>query len=92
METLKTLALRKAVRSYRPEQISETDLHTVLCAASLAPVGLAMFKKYRLTVVRDKAFMERVERATMAAFDNNPMMRGCFYGAPNNNEEGIDNV
>jgi nitroreductase len=82
METLKALAARRSIRSYRPEQIGDAELDTVLRAANLAPVGLAMFRNYRLTVVRDKKFMERVERATERAFDHDPMMCGCFYGAP----------
>jgi NAD-dependent SIR2 family protein deacetylase len=32
METIKTLAIRKAIPNYRPEQISEDELNKVLCA------------------------------------------------------------
>jgi nitroreductase len=82
METIKALAVRKAVRIYRKEQISDSELNTVLCAGSLAPVGLGMFNSYRLTVVRDRDFMERVEKATIRAFDDNSEMKSVFYGAP----------
>jgi hypothetical protein len=46
METIKTLAMRKAIRNYRSEQISGAELNRALCAASLAPVGLAAFENY----------------------------------------------
>jgi hypothetical protein len=82
METIKALVVRSAVRKYRKEQISDSELNTVLCAGSLAPVGLAMFNNYRLTVVRDRDFMERVEKATIRAFDDNSEMKSVFYGAP----------
>jgi nitroreductase len=82
METMKTLAKRTAIRNYRPEQISEDELSEVLCAASLAPVGLAAFDNYRLTVVQDQDLMARVTKATQKAFNHNPMMNSVFYGAP----------
>jgi hypothetical protein len=69
METMKTLAMRKAVRDYRSEQISEAELNRVLYAGSLAPVGLAAFENYRLTVVQG----QRLEII---------MMSNTIYGAP----------
>ncbi|MDR1641309.1 MAG: nitroreductase family protein [Clostridiales bacterium] len=82
METIKALAIRSAVRKYRKEQISDSELNTVLYAGSLAPVGLAMFNSYRLTVVRDRDFMARVEKAAIRAFGDNSEMKSVFYGAP----------
>jgi nitroreductase len=82
METMKTLAIRRAIRNYRSEQISEAELNRVLCAGSLAPVGLAAFENYRLTVVQDKGLLKRITEATAKAFDYNPMMSNTIYGAP----------
>jgi nitroreductase len=82
METMKTLAVRKAIRNYRPEQISEDELNKVLCAGSFAPVGLAAFDNYRLTVVQDKRLLQHITDATARAFDYNPMMSNTIYGAP----------
>jgi nitroreductase len=82
METIRTLAMRKAIRNYRSEQISEDELNRVLCAGSLSPVGLAAFENYRLTVVQDKGLLKRITEATAKAFDYNPMMSNTIYGAP----------
>jgi nitroreductase len=82
METIKTLAMRKAIRNYRKEQVKEDELNKVLCAASLSPVGLGAFNNYRLTVIQDPAFLERITKATAKAFDYNSMMSNTIYGAP----------
>ena len=39
METLKSLSLRKSVRSYKPEQMSDEELDFIVKAGFMAPVA-----------------------------------------------------
>lgn len=82
METTQTLAARKAVRQYKPEQIKSEELDAVLAGAGYAPVGLAAFDNYRLTVVQNPGLLAQITQATAKAFGGNPMMSNTIYGAP----------
>jgi Nitroreductase len=79
---LDLLSMRKPVRVFRPEQIAEDELQTVIKAASASPVGLGMFDNYRLTIVQNRKIHEKINRATSRAFNNNPMMDDALHGAP----------
>lgn len=78
METLKTMALRKSVRAYKDEQVSEEKLETILAAGCAAPVGMARYDSLHLTVIQDKEIIKKISTSIMQMMkrENDP-----FYGA-----------
>jgi len=80
METLKTMAIRKSTRSYKPEQISEKELDTILCAGCAAPVAMGVYADVHLTVIQKAELLDKMTMAAANVF-NNPAMKP-FYGAP----------
>ena len=83
METLKTIAIRKSTRSYKPEQITAAELDTILKAACAAPVGMGAFKTLHLTVVQNaEALAKLVELAQAAAVAAGRTANNPLYGAP----------
>ena len=61
-ETLETMWSRRSIRKYRPDAISEEDLHLILEAARRAPTG-ANRQKWRMIVVSDSVLRRRTAEA-----------------------------
>ncbi len=83
MEFNKVIKLRKSVRAYRPEQITQEQLNAVLEAAHYAPVGMAQFDKLRLFVVQDPAIIAQLVEVAKGFAP--PHIQGEFdptHGAP----------
>ena len=80
METLKTIAMRKSVRGYKPTQISEKELDTILQAAFAAPCGMGAYESLHITVVQNKEFMDKLT-AHAANLFGKPELTPLF-GAP----------
>ena len=68
-----TILLRKSVRSYTGEPVTEAELEILLKAAHAAPVGRALYETLCLTVITDRGFMEALNAQTG---------REALYGAP----------
>lgn len=64
MNTLEAIAKRKSTRSYRPEQISEEQLQTILKAGFAAPVAMANYASLHITVVQNEALILKINEAT----------------------------
>ncbi len=64
MNTLEAIAKRKSTRSYRPEQISEEQLQTILKAGFAAPVAMANYASLHITVVQNETLIARINEAT----------------------------
>jgi nitroreductase len=60
METLKTIALRKSIRSFKSEKISEDLLQKVVEAGSAAPVGTGAYQTIKITVIQNTAVIEKI--------------------------------
>ncbi len=60
METLKAIALRKSVRNFRKDQISEECLNSILSAGCLAPVGRKRYDTIHFTVVQNKEILRKI--------------------------------
>ncbi len=60
METLKTIALRKSIRSFKSEKISEDLLHKVVEAGSAAPVGKGAYQTIKITVIQNTTVIEKI--------------------------------
>ena len=80
MKTIEAIALRQSTRSYKPEQISEDELQTILTAGYAAPVGMGAYDSLNLTVVQKPDLLAKVTEVTAKLYGNakaNPL-----YGAP----------
>jgi nitroreductase len=58
-ETIEVIKSRRSHRKYRPEQISEAELQTIMEAAVYAPSAMNQ-QKWHFTVISDKAVLEKV--------------------------------
>ena len=64
MNTLEAIAKRKSTRNYRPEQISEEQLQTILKAGFAAPVAMANYASLHITVVQNEELIAKINEAT----------------------------
>ena len=80
MDTLTAIATRRSTRVYKPEQISDSQLQTVLAAGWASPVGHGAYDELYISVVQNPKILENFAEYCGQAFGNpkyNP-----FYGAP----------
>ena len=77
-ETLKTILKRRSIRSYKPKQITDEELNSILKAGEYAPSAMNQQSSH-FTVIQNKDVMkELIELAKDATKqDENP-----FYDAP----------
>ena len=77
-EVIKALATRRSVRSYKPEQITDDELKTVLEAGTWAPTGMGRQDPW-IVAVQNPDLLKRISRmnAAFLGTDSDP-----FYGAP----------
>ena len=80
MELKEVMNIRKSVRSYTGEQISEKQLDAVLTAAYQAPIGMGKYDSIHLTVITKTALLNELD-ANAAKFFGNPSIHP-LYGAP----------
>lgn len=80
MELMKVIAMRKSTRNYKPEQISDKCLDTIINAGCAAPVGRGAYDTVHLTVIQNHNLLSRIAKTTANLFERpntNPL-----YGAP----------
>ncbi len=80
MNTLTAIATRRSTRLYKDEQISDSQLQTVLRAAWASPIGHGAYDDLYISVVQNPKILENFAEYCSQAFGNpkyNP-----FYGAP----------
>ena len=77
-EVIKALVTRRSVRSYKPEQITDDELKTVLEAGTWAPTGMGRQDPW-IVAVQNPELLKRISRmnAAFLGTDSDP-----FYGAP----------
>ena len=68
MNTLEAIAKRKSTRNYKPEQIPEEDLQTILQAGFAAPVAMAKYDSLHITVVQNPELLGKINKATEEVF------------------------
>lgn len=78
-ETIRNLKERRSVRAYRPEQISEEQLQTILEAGTYAPSGMGK-QSAVMVVIQDKETIAALSKIN-AEIQGNPGT-DPFYGAP----------
>lgn len=81
MDFMNVILKRHSVRAYKPEQIGEQNLNTILCAASAAPVGRGEYDKIHLTVVQNPELLQKISDKT-AKLLGMPEGANALYGAP----------
>ena len=67
MNTLEAIAKRKSTRNYKPEQIPEEALQTILKAGCAAPVAMARYDSLHITVVQSQDLLDRINAAAAEA-------------------------
>ena len=72
------LAQRRSIRSYKPEQITDDELKTVLEAGTWAPTGMGRQDPW-IVAVQNPELLKKISRmnAAFLGTDSDP-----FYGAP----------
>lgn len=80
MDTLKAIARRKSTRNFKPDQLREEDVETLLRAACAAPVAHGEYHALHLTLVQDPDVLTVLKDAAMDCFRD--PIRDIYYGAP----------
>lgn len=80
MELQKVLNIRKSIRSYTGEGITDAQLERILTAAYEAPIGMKRYDSIHLTVITNPALLREID-ANAAAASGDPS-RHPLYGAP----------
>jgi nitroreductase len=80
MELNKAIAMRKSMRSYKSEQISDESLNTIINAGCAAPIGMGAYNLVNITVIQNPDLLDRISK-TAAKSIGNPKANP-FYGAP----------
>ena len=60
MNTQDAITTRKSVRGYTEEQLTETELSTILNAAYSSPVAGTLYKTMRVTVIQNKNILKKI--------------------------------
>ena len=80
MELYKALNIRKSIRSYTGEGITDAQLERILTAAYEAPIGMKRYDSIHLTVITNPKLLHEID-ANAAAASGDPS-RHPLYGAP----------
>ncbi len=72
-ETIKTILCRRSVRQFRPEQISDQDLETILQAGCYAPSGMNG-QPWHFSVVQNRDLLSRINEATRTMMLNSGIL------------------
>ena len=79
MNALENLYSRRSIRSYNGEALTDSELQEILKAAYAAPVGRAMYDTLHITVITNRDYLGKLDKAAAEAFGN-PEMHP-LYGA-----------
>ena len=82
METMKAIASRKSVRSYKQEQVPDGVLSTILKAGCAASVASGKYDSLHLTVVQDKEMLKKISAAVDKALKAMNIKSVILHTAP----------
>lgn len=82
MNTLDAILTRQSCRAYKDEQIEKDELTKILIAANAAPIGMATFQCISLTVIQDKALLDKIEANAVASMPPEAPNKHPLYNAP----------
>lgn len=80
MDAMEVIRSRKSVRNYTGEPASEEELELVLYAAQAAPVVMADYNKFQLTVITHSGLLTDIEQAGRNLVKGT--VKHPLYGAP----------
>jgi nitroreductase len=75
MDYFELLKRRKSTRKFTGEQLSQDHLSALLLAANAAPVGSNLYKDIHLTVVQNRAVLDKLSEATAKRFEDRAKLR-----------------
>ncbi len=78
-EIIRALKERRSIRSYKPEQITDDELKTVLEAGTWAPTAKGLQDPW-IVAVQNPAMLKRISRMNAAVWGRDDI--DPFYGAP----------
>ena len=78
-EIIKALKERRSIRSYKPEQITDDELKTVLAAGTWAPPAQGLQDPW-IVAVQNPVLLKRISRMNAAVWGREDI--DPFYGAP----------
>ena len=79
-EIIRALKERRSIRSYKPEQITDNELKTVLEAGTWAPTAKGLQDPW-IVAVQNPALLKRISRMNAAVWGKDEDI-DPFYGAP----------
>ena len=83
MNALEAITKRVSVRSYKPEQITEEELQTILQAGCAAPIAMAQYETLHITVVQNPQMLKKIyDNATEHVFKVMNVRKNFDFGAP----------
>jgi nitroreductase len=82
MELEKVLHMRRSVRSFTQEQITEEELRKILAAAQTAPLAMGDEQTTHITVVQDTDVLNEIRGACALKSRKTGEPLDAFYGAP----------
>ncbi len=90
-DPLRIIFERRSIRNYKPDQIKDSELDTIINAAKFAPSAMGQ-QPWHFTVIQNKAILDRITRLTKSAFEKSGVQRfeeraraenfSPFYNAP----------
>ncbi len=80
MTVKEAINVRKSVRSYTQEALTEDELKTLLAAGVSAPVGMAKYENLHISVIRNKELLNELDKNAAEFFGDSSMHP--LYGAP----------
>ena len=80
MNVTEAIKSRRSIRTFTGASVSDEQLQSIMLAAQAAPVGMGAYKNVNLTVIKNKALIDEIDKATQDSLNNHD--RSFLYGAP----------
>ena len=68
MNMMETICARRSIRDYTGDPVTEEQLAMILRAANAAPVGMGQYDGVHLTIITNKALLEKIDSVAAAMF------------------------
>jgi nitroreductase len=75
MKTMEAITNRQSCRSYTEEQLTESELQTILQAANAAPLAFGGYDEIKLTVIQNKELLAKLDAAGAKLYGNPKLVR-----------------
>ena len=86
MNYLELLEHRQSTRKFTSDQVLQEDLEKILLAANGAPVGSNLYRDIHLTVVRDRAILDKLSEAARYRMKDRATMQKITSSIPGQEE------